>query len=91
MCDFAILTLAPGERAEIKLVMANDNAVEYEWSALGGAVNFDTHADAPGISAMQRFRRRAGYTRCRLRWKSWLVLAEPFGWSCDDNTAHPRR
>ena len=48
--DVTTLTLAPGEGVEIKLVMAEDNAVEYDWSALGGTVNFDTHADAPGIS-----------------------------------------
>ncbi len=48
--DVTNLTLAPGEGAEIKLVMAKDSAVEYEWSAAGGTVNFDTHADAPGIS-----------------------------------------
>src|SRR3546814_2326152 len=48
--DVTTLTLAPGEGAEIKLVMAKDNTVKYDWSASGGAVNFDTHADAPGIS-----------------------------------------
>ena len=48
--DVTTLTLAPGEGAEIKLVMAKDNIVKYDWSASGGAVNFDTHADAPGIS-----------------------------------------
>lgn len=48
--DVTTLTLAPGEGAEIKLVMAKDSAVEYDWSAAGGAVNFDIHADAPGIS-----------------------------------------
>lgn len=48
--DVTNLTLAPGEGAEIKLVMAKDSAVEYDWSASGGAVNFDIHADAPGIS-----------------------------------------
>jgi len=48
--DVTTLTLAPGEGAEIKLVMAKDSAVEYDWSAAGGAVNFDIHADAPDIS-----------------------------------------
>ncbi|MEP2724915.1 transmembrane anchor protein [Roseibium sp.] len=48
--DVTTLTLAPGEGAEIKLVMAKDNTVKYDWSASGGAVNFDTHADASGIS-----------------------------------------
>ena len=48
--DVTTLTLAPGEGAEIKLVMAKDNAIDYDWSVSGGAVNYDTHADAPGIS-----------------------------------------
>ena len=48
--DVTTLTLAPGEGAEIKLVMAKDNIVKYDWSASGGAVNFDTNADDPGIS-----------------------------------------
>lgn len=48
--DVTTLTLAPGEGAEIKLVMAKDSTVEYDWSASGGVVNYDTHADAPGIS-----------------------------------------
>lgn len=48
--DVTTLTLAPGEGAEIKLVMAKDRTVEYDWSASGGVVNYDTHADAPAIS-----------------------------------------
>jgi hypothetical protein len=48
--DVTTLSLAPGEGAEIKVVMAKDGAVKYNWSVSGGTVNFDTHADAPGIS-----------------------------------------
>lgn len=48
--DVTTIDLAPGEGAEIKVVMAKDVGVEYEWSVSGGTVNYDTHADAPGIS-----------------------------------------
>lgn len=44
------VTLAPGERAEIKAVMQKDARIAFNWSVDGGHVNFDTHADAPGIS-----------------------------------------
>lgn len=44
------LTLAPGEGAEIKATMQKGAAVAFDWSVEGGHVNFDTHADAPGIS-----------------------------------------
>lgn len=48
--DVTTIELAPGEGAEIKVVMAEDVSVAYEWSVSGGTVNYDTHADAPGIS-----------------------------------------
>ena len=48
--DVTMIELAPGEGAEIKVVMAKDVGVAYDWSVSGGTVNFDTHADAPGIS-----------------------------------------
>ncbi len=48
--DVTSLTLAPGEGAEIKVDLAEGTAVDYDWSVSGGTVNFDTHADAPGIS-----------------------------------------
>ncbi|AKM10616.1 hypothetical protein [Croceicoccus naphthovorans] len=47
--DVMELTLAPGEGAEIKAVMADGESLRYEWSVSGGHVNYDTHADAPGI------------------------------------------
>ena len=43
------LTLAPGQGAEIKARMAKDARLNFSWSVEGGRVNFDTHADAPGI------------------------------------------
>lgn len=41
--------MAPGEAREIKLVMRKDARVTFRWSTNRGVVNFDTHADAPGI------------------------------------------
>ena len=42
------LSLKPGEAAEIKLTMQKDASVRYEWSSVGGAVNYDTHGDPVG-------------------------------------------
>ena len=43
------VVLAPNEGKEIKLVMRKDARVTFSWSTDRGAVNYDTHADAPGI------------------------------------------
>ena len=43
-------TLKPGEGTEIKLKMAEGAKAQYAWVVAGGAVNFDTHGDAPGKS-----------------------------------------
>ena len=43
-------TLTPGEGTEIKLKMAQGANAHYAWVVEGGAVNFDTHGDAPGKS-----------------------------------------
>lgn len=47
--DVTVLTLMAGEGAEIKATMAEGVTLTYDWSVSGGAVNYDTHADAPGI------------------------------------------
>ncbi len=47
--DTTTLTLAPGEGAEVKLTAAKGARVVFNWSIAGGLVNYDTHADAPGI------------------------------------------
>lgn len=47
--DITSLTLKPGQGAEIKATMAKNLRLTYDWSVSGGAVNYDTHADAPGI------------------------------------------
>lgn len=47
--DTTSVTLAPGEGAEIKVTAAKDTKIAFNWSVEGGVVNYDTHADAPGI------------------------------------------
>lgn len=37
--------LKPGQAAEIKLSMSKGATVRYEWTTLGGPVNYDTHGD----------------------------------------------
>lgn len=39
------VTLKPGEGTEIKLEVLKDKSVSYEWTAVGGPVNFDTHGE----------------------------------------------
>jgi hypothetical protein len=40
-----LVKLQPGQVAEIKLAMAKDARVRYEWRSAGGPVNYDTHGD----------------------------------------------
>lgn len=44
------ISLKPGQAAEIKLAMRKDARVDYEWSSVGGAVNYDTHGDPVGAA-----------------------------------------
>jgi hypothetical protein len=46
--DETVLTLAPDQGAEIKLVMEEGARARFTWTSSGGAINFDTHADRPG-------------------------------------------
>jgi hypothetical protein len=46
--DETVITLAPDQGAEIKLVMEDGATARYSWSSSGGKVNFDIHADRPG-------------------------------------------
>ncbi|MGF7163579.1 hypothetical protein FHS85_005249 [Rhodoligotrophos appendicifer] len=46
--DEMSVTLAPGEGAEIKLVMVKGAQANFAWTANGAAVNFDTHGDGGG-------------------------------------------
>ena len=48
--DETILTLAPDQGAEIKLVMTEGAKARFTWTSSGGRLNFDTHADRPGVS-----------------------------------------
>lgn len=46
--DEMSVTLAPGEGAEIKLVMVKGAEANFAWTANGAVVNFDTHGDGGG-------------------------------------------
>lgn len=48
--DQVSITLAPGEGAEIKLVMEEGAVAEFSWVADGGVVNYDLHGDGGGQS-----------------------------------------
>lgn len=54
--DSVSVTLSPGQGAEYKLAMRKGARAAYAWSVQGGTVNYDVHADAPGI-------RYHGYTK----------------------------
>ena len=43
------IVLRPNEGKEIKLMMRKDARATYSWSTDRGVVNYDTHADGPGI------------------------------------------
>lgn len=43
-----IITLAPTEGKEVKLVMQQGAAAQFAWEAVGGVVNHDTHGDSAG-------------------------------------------
>ena len=44
------ITLQPGQGVELKLVMAANAEAEFEWTANGSVLNFDTHGDGSGQS-----------------------------------------
>ena len=47
--DETVIELAPNQGAELKMDMAEGAKVRFTWRSSGGAVNFDTHADRPGV------------------------------------------
>ncbi len=53
------LTLAPGEAAEIKLVMKSGETAAYAWTAKSGALNSDLHGDGKGGQATSYRKGRA--------------------------------
>lgn len=48
--DEMAISLAPGEGAEVKLVMRQAAKANYSWTVDGGVVNFDMHGDGGGQS-----------------------------------------
>lgn len=56
------LTLAPGEAAEIKLVMRSGETANYAWTAKSGALNSDLHGDGKGGLATSYRKGRAEAT-----------------------------
>lgn len=48
--DRTVLTLAPDQGAEIKLVMQAGATARFTWTSSGGRINYDTHADRPGTA-----------------------------------------
>jgi hypothetical protein len=47
--DEVVFSLAPDAGTEYKLVMKEAETAEFEWFTDGAKVNFDTHADRPGV------------------------------------------
>lgn len=48
--DEVSFTLQPGEGIELKLVMKEGAEAEFEWTANGSVLNYDTHGDGNGNS-----------------------------------------
>lgn len=48
--DEVSFTLQPGEGIELKLVMQEGAVAEFEWTANGSVLNYDTHGDGGGNS-----------------------------------------
>ncbi|HCM0882284.1 TPA: transmembrane anchor protein [Vibrio parahaemolyticus] len=48
--DKIMLSLKPGQGAEVKLVMEKGQIAQFEWVSKGGPVNYDTHGDGNGNS-----------------------------------------
>ncbi|GAM75230.1 hypothetical protein JCM19241_1573 [Vibrio ishigakensis] len=48
--DRVLISLKPGQGAEVKLVMQEGQVAQFQWTAKGGPVNFDTHGDGNGQS-----------------------------------------
>ncbi|HDY7744477.1 TPA: transmembrane anchor protein [Vibrio vulnificus] len=48
--DKIMVSLKPGQGAEVKLVMEKGQVAQFEWTSKGGPVNYDTHGDGNGNS-----------------------------------------
>jgi hypothetical protein len=72
--DSVSVTLQPGEGAEYKLAMQKDARVNFRWTVAGGVVNYDQHADRPGV-------RYHGYEKGQAKPSAEGVLVAAFdGW-----------
>ncbi|MCK6264503.1 transmembrane anchor protein [Vibrio sp. ZSDE26] len=48
--DKIMLSLKPGQGAEVKLVMEKGQVAQFKWTSKGGPVNYDTYGDGNGNS-----------------------------------------
>ncbi|NOH51871.1 transmembrane anchor protein [Vibrio coralliilyticus] len=48
--DKIMISLKPGQGAEVKLTMEEGKTASFAWTSKGGPVNFDTHGDGNGNS-----------------------------------------
>ena len=60
--DEVSVTLAPDEAAEVKLVMTQGAAVEYDWTVEGGGLNYELHADFPGGDGFHSYKKARNVT-----------------------------
>jgi hypothetical protein len=83
--DETVITLAPDQGAEIKLVMNEGDVARFTWTSSGGQVNYDTHADRPGV-------RYHGYEKGSLREQTGVLTAAftgSHGWFWRNRTGEP--
>jgi hypothetical protein len=83
--DETIITLAPDQGAEIKLVMNEGDVARFTWTSSGGRVNYDTHADRPGLSYH-------GYEKGSLQTQTGALTAAftgSHGWFWRNRTGQP--
>lgn len=72
--DSVRVTLQPGQGAEYKLAMRRHARANFTWTVAGGVVNYDQHADRPGV-------RYHGYEKGQARPSADGVLVAAFdGW-----------
>jgi hypothetical protein len=85
--DETMLTLAPNEGAEIKVVMKKGEKVTYSWSTNGGVANFDVHGDSKELNIYYH-----GYYKGREKSKEGVLEAAfdgSHGWFWRNRTANP--
>lgn len=62
--DTVVVTLAPNEGKEVKLVMARGARATFAWESAGGAVNFDLHGDSTNApNSYHSYRKGTGVAR----------------------------